>query len=181
LLTTIRDRYDTLVSIKGRTIIDDYKEIGISKFLAYYKYNASQILYGLHKNELDIFINDEVIIVEGEKSVQQLYSIGVKNVVSISKKKISARQEKMLLELQVKIVIALDKDVSYEEVIQEAEKFNGFAKVEVIWDWDDLLNDNDSPSDHGSFVWACLYESRVTIDEFKRRTIEEFRANGLVG
>lgn len=180
LLTPIRDRDGNLVSIKGRTIVDNHKEVGISKFLAYHKYNATQILYGLHKNELNILMENEVIVVEGEKSVQQLYSIDVKNAVSISKKKISTQQEKMLLELQVKIVIALDKDVSAEEVIQEANKFDGFAKVEIIWDWDDLLSDNDSPSDHGSFVWACLYESRVTLDEFKRRTVNCIRNDELV-
>ena len=56
-----------------------------------------------------------------------------------------------------------------------ADKFKGFAEVNVIYDADDnfpLLDYKDSPSDKGEEIWNLLYKNKECIDE---RESEEFK------
>lgn len=169
LLTPIRDEDGDIVTIKGRTLNGDYKTMDIPKFIAYYPYKAVDILYGLYENQLNIYMNQEVIVVESEKGVQQADSIDVDNCVATSKKKISDNQVDKLISLQCTIVLAFDKDVSPEDIIIEAEKFNGYAPVEVVYDFNNLLTGTQSPLDLGENTWYSLYNGRMTIKEFKER------------
>jgi DNA primase len=88
-------------------------------------------------------------------------SIGVHNVVALSKKKLSDSQRKMLIELQVDIVIALDNDVSDEDIKEIADAFIDFTNVYIIKDKYGLLCAKDSPFDCGDMVWDELYENKI--------------------
>src|SRR5690606_25926636 len=68
----------------------------------------SSILYGLEKTRPYIEKANEVIVVESEKSVMQLWTMGIKNAVAISGHKLSKTQVKKLTHLNVPIVIAYD-------------------------------------------------------------------------
>ena len=84
ILIPIRDTEGQLITFKGRTVHKDYIEKDIPKYLAYYNYNASEILYGYFENYWDIVELGEAIVVESEKAVLQAMSMGINNVVALS-------------------------------------------------------------------------------------------------
>jgi len=167
LLTPIRDEDGDIVTIKGRTLHSNYKELDIPKFVAYYPYKAVDILYGLYENQFNIYDKHEAIVIESEKGVQQGDSINVDNCIATSKKKISVNQVNKIISLQCKVVLAFDKDVDPYDIIIEANKFEGYLPVEIVYDFNDLLTGTQSPLDVGRDVWYNLYESRMTIEQFK--------------
>jgi len=160
----IRDEEGNIVSIKGRTIYDDYKSQNIPKYLYYYPIENRHYLYGLYENYFDILSKNEVIIYESEKSVQKSHSYGINNCVSLGTKSISDEQLKKLLELKVDIVLALDKNVPKEEVIKEAKKFDKFTNVYAIFDNFDLLGEKDAPIDKGYEIFMKLYNDKIKIN-----------------
>lgn len=163
ILIPIRDLKGNLVTIKGRTIRDNFRKEGIDKYIAYYPFTATKILYGYYENYWDILMANKVIIVEGEKSVIQADSYGVNNVIAISKKKISDEQLFKIISLNVDVVLALDKDVTIEELEIIASEFKGLCRVYAIYDTKGLLQDKDSPFDRGKEVWDELYEGVITL------------------
>lgn len=159
IIIPIRSEYGSLVTAKGRLATADIKP-HMAKYLAYYSYNADSILYGLWENRENIKRKKEVILVESEKSVLKGDSIGVDNIVALSKKKVSENQRKLILSLQCDIVIALDKDVCYDEIKEIAEQFCDLTDVYIIMDTDNLLSEKDAPLDCGEMIWDELYDGR---------------------
>lgn len=163
ILIPIRDIGGNLVTIKGRTIYDDWKERHIMKYIAYYPYAASQILFGYYENYWDIMKHNQVILVESEKAVIQADSYGVNNVVALSKKSISDEQLYNIIRLNVDVVLALDKDVGRDELIDLANEFQGLCSVYTICDDGDLLGKKDSPFDCGKGTWEQLYANKIQL------------------
>lgn len=163
VLIPIRDTEGNLVTIKGRTICQDYKERGIMKYIAYYEYYARGLLYGYYENYWDILMSDEIILVESEKAVIQADGYGVNNIVALSKNKISDEQLFKLISLNKDIVLALDKDVELNELEIIAEEFKGLCKVYAVYDHEDILVGKESPTDKGSDVWHELYKGKIRI------------------
>lgn len=163
ILIPIRNTEGRLVTIKGRTIHDDWKEKGIMKYVAYYPYSASCILFGYYENYWNILLQQEVILVESEKAVIQADSYGVNNVVALSKKTISDEQLYKIIQLNVDVTLALDKDVELDELKQLAEEFQGLCNVYAIYDTENLLDDKDSPFDKGADIWKELYKNKIQL------------------
>ena len=162
ILIPIRNEYGELITFKGRTTNENYKSLEIPKYLSYYNYNASSILYGLYENHGDIMSKHEVIVVESEKAVLQAMSMGVNNVVALSKNSISKDQLDLLLGLQCDIVLALDKDIEEEHCIKELEKFGSMCNKYLIQDcW--YLDEHDSPFDKGLEIWNHLYDAKIKV------------------
>lgn len=160
IIIPIRDDSGNLVTMKGRIALEN-PSIHIAKYLAYEPYSADNILYGLYENKNSILKKKECIIVEAEKSVLKADSMGVDNVIALSKKVVSENQRKKILELQVPIVIAVDNDVPCDEVIIIAEQFTDYQDVWIIKDRKHLLGKKDSPFDCGDMVWDELYENKI--------------------
>jgi DNA primase len=156
IVFAIRNDKGSLLSFKGRTCEKDYKINGTPKFISYYPCNNNNYLFGLYENYFDILIANEVILVEAEKGVMQLSSMGINNAVSINKKNISSIQLKKLFKLNVNVVLALDKDVSLEEIFIESKKFKNLCDIYYIYDNLDLLGKKESPSDKGIEIFNRL-------------------------
>lgn len=163
ILIPIRDVDGNLVTIKGRTIYDDWKERGIMKYVAYYPYVASQVLYGYYENYWDIIMHQEVILVESEKAVIQADSYSVNNVLALSKRTISDEQLYKIIQLNADVVLALDKDVALDELKGLAQEFQGLCSVYAIYDTKNLLGTKDSPFDRGNIVWDQLYKDKIQL------------------
>jgi len=160
IIIPIKDEDGNLVTMKGRIALDN-PSIHIAKYLAYEPYSADSILYGLYENKSDIIKKRECIMTEAEKSVLKADSMDVKNVLALSKKVVSENQKKKILELQVPIVLAMDKDVSDEEVAIIAEQFCDYQDVYIIKDTNGLIGAKDSPFDCGEMIWDELYENKI--------------------
>jgi DNA primase len=138
-----------LVGIKGR-LIDDRK-INDDKYIYIYSCPKNKILYGLHRNDRHIMDKQEVIVLEGEKSVIKLNGYGYKNAIAIGSKSLSRVQAEKLLRLNVPITLALDSDVSDEEIqkiIKELQYPIPMTDIYVLRDEMGFMGEKESPPDN---------------------------------
>lgn len=151
------DKDGSIITFKGRTNDDEYKQKGIPKYLYYYPFKGEFYLYGLWENYYDILNSDDIIVCEAEKSVQQADSFGVNNIVAISKKTLSQYQVHKLIKLGKNVVLMFDKDVTLEEIYCECRKFRGLVNVYYVIDNIEILHNKQSPFDCGYEVFNRLY------------------------
>lgn len=157
----IWDNDGNLINIKGRTLYDNYRDLGISKYTYYYPLSTNNFLYGLsHKKDI-IKKQNEVIVFEGSKSVYKMETWNFKNAVSLETSHLNSHQIDILLKLQVPIVLALDKDIKLDRIKENTKLLRKFTKVSVIYDVNNLLDEKDSPVDKGIFDYIQLYDERI--------------------
>ncbi len=166
-LIPIRDKENTLVAIKGRTYLPNYKELGIPKYI-YYKEDKNtkyynNTLFGLNYHFDDIKKNNEVILFEGEKSVMKAEDMGFYNSVAIGKNGINSYLLPEILKLHTGVVLALDKGVPKKDMIRECKKLSMFTNVYYIYDDNGLLDDKDAPVDKGFGVFLELYNNKKRV------------------
>lgn len=142
-----------------------------------YNYPTSMNLYGIYENLNAIKKFKKIIIFESEKAVMQHYSYyGNDSIaVAISGSAFSDYQFKLLLSLGVEnVVIAVDKE--FEEINDEKDwkyrlkvkkmfidKLKPFFNVEIVWDFEGLLEEKMAPTDRGKKIWEKLYEKRLIL------------------
>jgi DNA primase len=159
IIIPIRDEIGSLVGVKGRLLKDE--KIDDDKYVYIYSCPKTKILYGLYKNYKHIKEANEVIVVESEKGVLKLKSLGFNNAVAIGSKSISKTQIDKLLRLCVPITIAFDKDVTNKEIetiVKELKFPLNIVDVYVISDKMNLLSKKESPMDNAE-TWQVLYEN----------------------
>ena len=144
----IRDEIGTLVGVKGRMLAapqtEDEKKI---KYLYIEPCARNRILYGLFKTWDAIKSTGKVYVGEAEKSVLQMWDMGVYNCVATGGKKVSAHQIEMLTRLCVDIVFLFDQDVKKEELLSLGERFTIGTKVYAAVDDKGILADKQAPTD----------------------------------
>ena len=129
---------------------------------------ASQMLYGYSKNYEYLYGADTIYIGESEKFCMQLYSMGIRNCVSIGSHTLSEKQAKLLLQLQPKsVTFMLDEGLDLIETKRNADVLQsvlGMMQVDVyFFDHTECLElgPKDSPSDHGIEVWNEIIENHI--------------------
>ncbi|QWU18456.1 DNA primase [Paenibacillus sophorae] len=159
IIFPIHNQYGEIISIKGRTIFEDYEERDIYKFLYLYNFNKMVELYNWHRALYYILERKEVIIYEGEKTTWLSSQYGFRNCVAISGDDLSEWQVNLIRGLgnEIDIVIALDKDKRIEDIKKQAAKFGKTRNVYALWDKSGLFEDKDSPCDKGKEVFEKLY------------------------
>lgn len=154
-----------LLGFNQRTTVDNYEELGISKYYINPLYQKSLNLYGLWENREEIEQKRYVVIVESEKSVLKRHSLNDGTCVALQGKTLSDEQLRIILGLDVdEVIVALDNDVPIEEVRYMCEKFYRFRKVSYVKDSWDLLDKKDSPCDVKNKVYNFLMKFRTTYD-----------------
>lgn len=166
----IRDEIGTLVGVKGRLfkeVVDDWEQ----KYIYLFPCAKSKILYGLDKTYGYIKKFGEVIVVESEKGVLQLWSNGIRNAVAIGGHKLSKSQVQKLTHLNVDIVLAFDEgaDIGENGEIDKTyykKEFNKFLpqqSIYCIYDKDkNILNSKKSPTDDMK-KWEILYLNKFKV------------------
>lgn len=159
IIFPIHNKFGDIVSVKGRTIFDDYEERDVYKFMYLYNFNKMIELYNWHRAVFYILEAKEVIIYEAEKSCWLSSYYGYRNCVAISGDDLSDYQVNMIKELgpEINIVIALDKDKTVNDVLKQAKKFGVTRNVFSLFDTHNLFNDKDSPCDKGKEAFEKLY------------------------
>ena len=162
----LRSWYDgRLLGYKMRTMVKDADLLGISKYQNSKNYPKNQNIYGLWEHRDDILKAGYVVIYEAEKSVLIRDSFMDCTGVAIGGHSLSDTQVDILLSLGgIEVVIAFDKDVSIQEIRYTCQKFYGLCPVSYIYDYDDVLDEKDSPVDKGNKVFNKLFENRVVFD-----------------
>jgi DNA primase len=159
----IRGLHGEIISVKGRTLDPLYKEKKLRKYTYFQSVGELDTLFGYYENIAYIIDQREVIVFEGEKSVMICKALGINNTCAILTSHMNHHQLRILIQLGVRVVFALDKeiDVTKDDNIQ---KLIRFVKVEAIQDPDNLLDEKMSPIDKGLDVWNKLYAVRRSLN-----------------
>ena len=153
-----------LIGVKGRTRFKNYKELGFPKYTNYYKIKTIDFFAGMKQAESYVKEKNQIIIVEGLKSVMKLDQWGFHNVVSAETSTLNECQVELLIKMQVHdVVIAFDKDVPWNKICSCTKFLRKFTNVWVVYDRWRLLGEKDSPPDRGEDVWRMLYERRFMV------------------
>lgn len=148
----IRSATSELIGVKGRC---NYEP---DEYEAKYLYLTpscpmSQTLFGYSENYSSLYEND-VWVVESEKSVLKMDSWGYNNVVALGSNSLSTTQCKLLLSLNPKsVTFMLDKSLPLENTKRNADLLKTFCTMRQIkikyWLWTDniTLDDKSAPCD----------------------------------
>ena len=171
IIIPLHNEFGDLTGAKAR--INWVPEEDESKYYYPIAAPASQMLYGYSKNYEYLYGADTIYIGESEKFCMQLYTMGIRNCVSIGSHTLSEKQAKLLLQLQPKsITFMLDEGLDLMETKRNADvlkSVSGMMQVDVyFFDHTECLEigPKDSPSDHGKEVWDEIINNYIkNIDE----------------
>lgn len=147
----IRTSTGEIMSIKGR--LNGEPEEFEPKYLYLVNGPMSQTLFGYSENYSSLYEN-EVFVVESEKSVLKMDSWGYNNVVALGSNSLSPTQCKLLLSLNPKsVTFMLDKSLPLENTKRNAKLLRTFCTMRQIqiryWNWENniSLSDKSAPCD----------------------------------
>lgn len=164
----VYDIKGNLINIKGRTRYNDYKAMGLVKYINYYKVGVMDYFQGLNICLPYIKQKNEVIIFESIKSVMKAFGWGYQNCVSAEKHTLTDEQIDLLISLHVDVVFAYDSDVLYhqKDVKPDIDRLRKLTNVSLIIDKQGLLGGvsaKNAPVDKGLEIWKYLYDNRIKI------------------
>ena len=162
----IRTSSSELMGIKGRC---NYEP---DEYEAKYLYLTpscpmSQTLFGYSENYSSLYEN-EILVVESEKSVLKLDSWGYNNVVALGSNSLSTTQAKLLMSLNPKrVTFLLDKSLPLENTKRNADLLNTFCTMRQLeiryWNWEDniTLEDKSAPCDDTKAEFQYILENEI--------------------
>ena len=131
-----------------------------------YKFNTNQVFYGINYNKPEIERTGKVIIVESEKAVMKLDTyMGRHNIaLGMYGSNLGIQRRNQLLKMGVNTVsYVVDNDFigqddeffeQWREKIQHFIKlWDGFCRVEIVWDNLGLLGPKENATDRTKEVW----------------------------
>ena len=149
------------INVKGRTRQKFYKELGIAKYINYYKVGMNDYFQGWQQALPSIIDTNEIILFEGIKSCMKAFDYGYLNTVSVECHEINIEQIKLLIKLGADVVIAFDSDIDPTS-IKGIDILKKFLNVYIIYNTK-LLGEKESPVDKGKDVWEKLYMERYLL------------------
>ena len=171
-----------LVGIRARSIEPDdienygkYMPIKIGDVM--YTHQLQFNLYGIYEHQIGIQHRRSAIIVEGEKSVllDDGYYGDLANTVACCGSTFNKYHISLLTDIlgANEIIVAMDKEYvdchdekakKYKEkLISMCRKYRNQASFSYIWDFDNVLQEKDSPFDRGKDIFEHLYKTRVKV------------------
>ena len=171
-----------LVGIRGRALekreIEEcgkYRPVQIGNTL--YTHQLQFNLYGIFEHKKGIQKRRSAIIAEAEKSVllDDGYYGELSNTVACCGSTFNKYHISLLTDIlgANEIVVALDKEYEdwrsdkakkYRNKIETlCRKYKNQATFSYIWDYDNLLEEKDSPFDKGKEIFEYLYKNRVKV------------------
>lgn len=160
----VRDADFQMIAVKGRTRFQNYKTLGIMKYMNYHRLGVLNYFTAMMQAHDYIKETNEIIIVEGLKSVMKLDQWGYHNTVSAETSTLNEYQIELLVRMHIKnVIIAFDKDVSLKKIQECTKLLKKFTNCYAVIDKWGLLQDKDSPCDQGRETWDILFERRVRV------------------
>lgn len=142
-----------------------------------YKFNTNQVFYGINYNKPEIERTGKVIIVESEKAVMKLDTyMGRHNIaLAMYGSNLGIQRRNQLIKMGVNTVsYVVDNDFigqddeffeQWREKIQHFIKlWDGFCRIEIVWDNLGLLGPKENATDRTKEVWEQLWENREIIE-----------------
>lgn len=162
----VLDQDNNLIGVKGRTRLSTYKELGLSKYMNYYKVGSLDYFAGWDKSYTEIINTKSVIIFEGIKSCIKAWGWGIRNTAASETSKLSDGQLKLLIKTGLsEVIIGWDTDQKLIDIInnEKIKMLQKFTQVSIIYDKYNLLGEKASPADCGKDVFLKLYSSRIKL------------------
>lgn len=156
-----------ILALNCRTTFEHYELFGIPKYVITKGYQKHLNLYGLYENYEAIQKAGYVVVYESEKSVLKRDSLNDATGVALSGHSVSNAQAKILADLGVEVIFALDKDISPDEVKYmcfQLQQNHPDIQVSYIFDKWDLLGEKDSPADSTNNIFHFLFNNRETFN-----------------
>ena len=140
-----------------------------------YSHPLSQFCYGLWENKNNIQKIQKAIIFEGEKSVLLAEQLEYNNTVACCGSNISKVQIQQLINCGAKeIIIAFDKEYKnnkdkkceqyYNKLYELCNKYKLYCNMSFIFDFENILNEKDSPIDKNIQIFEYLLQKRIKIN-----------------
>lgn len=142
-----------------------------------YKFNTNQVFYGINYNKPEIERTGKVIIVESEKAVMKLDTyMGRHNIaLGMYGSNLGIQRRNQLLKMGVNTVSYVvdndfigQDDAFFEQWREKIRHFiklwDGFCRVEIVWDNLGLLGPKENATDRTKEVWEQLWENREIIE-----------------
>lgn len=158
----VYDVKGNIINVAGRTIDPEYKEKGLRKYTYFKPLGLLDTIYGLSTNLEEILAKKEIILFEGAKSVMLADQWGIKNTGAILTSHLNPQQFKILIQLGVRVVFALDADVDIRNDTN-IRRLLPYVQVEWVMNRNSLLESKDAPVDKGRETFMKLYEERVRL------------------
>ena len=161
----IRTSTGEIMAIKGRANfeLDEFTP----KYLYIVNGPMSQTLFGYSENYSSLYENN-ILVVESEKSVLKLDSWGYNNVVALGSNSLSSTQVKLLLSLNPKsVTFLLDKSLPLENTKRNADLLKTFCTMRQLkiqyWSWEDniTLSDKSAPCDDSKEEFEYILRSEI--------------------
>lgn len=165
----VYDMNGNFINIKGRTRFNDYKKMGICKYINYYPVGTVDYFQGLNITGQYISQTRELKIFESIKSTMKLFGFGIKDSASAEKHDLTPEQIAWIIGSDIQsVVLCYDSDITYKEksVQQNINVLKRFVNLYKIQDRDNLLGGKEgknSPIDLGIDVWNTLYSQRKKV------------------
>jgi DNA primase len=153
----VHNKFGDLIGVKGRIVGEDNLEAGIQKYIYLIPCDKSIELFNLHRAMKFIKEKNEVLVFESAKSVMLAYQYSYKNAISIEGNEISKQQAILLKELNCKIVLCFDKDMTKEHIVKQSKQIKNRLCYAIIDD-NTYLEGKMSPVDRGKTIWNELYQ-----------------------
>ena len=161
----IRTSTGEIMAVKGR--LNGEPEEFEPKYLYLEQGPMSQTLFGYSENYSSLYEND-VLVVESEKSVLKLDSWGYNNVVALGSNSLSTTQAKLLMSLNPKCVtFLLDKSLPLENTKKNADLLKTFCTMRQLkiryWNWEDnlTLDEKSAPCDDTKEEFEYILQNEV--------------------
>lgn len=173
----IRASTGEVMAVKGRANfeLDEFTP----KYLYIVQGPMSQTLFGYSENYSSLYEN-EILIVESEKSVLKLDSWGYNNVVALGSNSLSTTQAKLLMSLNPRCVtFMLDRDLPLENTKRNADLLKTFCTMRQLeikyWNWENniTLDKKAAPCDDSKEEFEYILENEVVdIEELTKEEDE---------
>ena len=182
--TTIpcRDKQGNLIGIRCRHWQPDeveqgkYRPLLLLDGVTTFKFPTKDVFFGINYNWPEIERTCKVMLVESEKAVMKLDTIYKEHNVALGMfgNNLGLKRRNDLIKLDVNHVIYVPdndwigkSDEAYQEwedqVTRFCKQFDGYAKVEIVWDNLGLLGPKENATDKDEDTWWQLYKNRETI------------------
>lgn len=179
--TTIpcRDKQGNLIGIRCRhwqpNEIEQgkYRPLLLLDGVTSFKFPTNDVLFGINYNWPEIERTGKVMLVESEKAVMKLDTIYKEHNVALGMfgNNLGLKRRNELIKLGVNHVVYVPDndwiglgDEAYQEwedkVLRFCKQFDGYAKVEIVWDNLGLLGAKENATDKDEDIWWKLYEAR---------------------
>ena len=161
----IRTATGEILAIKGR--LNGTPGEFEPKYLYIENGPMSQTLFGYSENYSSLYEN-EVIVVESEKSVLKLDSWGYQNVVALGSNSLSTTQAKLLMSLNPKkVTFMLDKSLPLINTKRNADLLKTFCAMKQLdiqyWHWEDniTLEAKSAPCDDTKAEFQYILKNEI--------------------